>query len=98
MRDTIEILNPNDLPMEYIYSEIDDVEKKTGRRVSKVEIIDRGDGTSLQRFWFTKVPFNRIRRITGYLVGDLARFNDAKAAEVRDRVKHTTCCESTEGR
>jgi ribonucleoside-triphosphate reductase len=34
------------------------------------------------------VPFERIRRITGYLVGTLDRFNDAKKAEVRDRVKH----------
>lgn len=33
-------------------------------------------------------PFDRIRRITGYLVGGLDRFNDAKRAEVRDRVKH----------
>lgn len=32
--------------------------------------------------------FDRIRRITGYLVGTLERFNDAKQAEVRDRVKH----------
>ncbi|AFQ42554.1 anaerobic ribonucleoside triphosphate reductase [Desulfosporosinus meridiei] len=35
-----------------------------------------------------KVKFERIRRITGYLVGTLDRFNDAKKAEVRDRVKH----------
>lgn len=34
-------------------------------------------------------PFERIRRITGYLVGTLDRFNDGKAAEERDRVKHT---------
>ena len=33
-------------------------------------------------------PFERIRRITGYLVGTLDRFNDAKRAEVRDRTKH----------
>lgn len=32
--------------------------------------------------------FERIRRITGYLVGTLDRFNDAKAAEERARVKH----------
>lgn len=32
--------------------------------------------------------FERIRRITGYLVGTLERFNDAKKAEERDRVKH----------
>lgn len=36
------------------------------------------------------VKFERIRRITGYLVGTVDRFNDAKKAEVRDRVKHNT--------
>lgn len=35
-----------------------------------------------------EVKFERIRRITGYLVGTLDRFNNAKAAEVRARVKH----------
>ena len=34
------------------------------------------------------VSFERTRRITGYLVGTLDRFNDAKRAEERDRVKH----------
>ncbi len=38
-----------------------------------------------------EVSFDRIRRITGYLVGTLDRFNDAKKAEVRDRVKHFSC-------
>lgn len=33
-------------------------------------------------------PFHRIRRITGYLVGTLERFNNAKRSEERDRVKH----------
>ncbi|MFR7591048.1 MAG: anaerobic ribonucleoside-triphosphate reductase [Longibaculum sp.] len=33
-------------------------------------------------------PMERIRRITGYLVGTLDRFNDAKRAEEKDRVKH----------
>ena len=33
-------------------------------------------------------PFIRIRRITGYLVGSLERFNDAKYEEVKDRVPH----------
>ena len=36
-----------------------------------------------------KAKFERIRRITGYLVGTLDHFNDAKRAEVRDRVKHS---------
>lgn len=34
------------------------------------------------------IPFERIRRITGYLVGTLDRFNNAKRSEVKDRVKH----------
>lgn len=34
------------------------------------------------------VHFERIRRVTGYLVGTLDRFNDGKRAEERDRVKH----------
>lgn len=34
------------------------------------------------------VKFERIRRVTGYLVGSLDRFNNAKRAEVSDRVKH----------
>ena len=38
------------------------------------------------------VSFDRIRRITGYLVGTLERFNDCKRAEEADRVKHGVCC------
>ncbi len=33
--------------------------------------------------------FERIRRVTGYLAGDVSRFNNAKRAEERDRVKHS---------
>lgn len=36
------------------------------------------------------VEFERIRRITGYLVGTTDRFNNGKKAEERDRVKHST--------
>lgn len=35
------------------------------------------------------VEFERIRRITGYLVGDTKRFNSGKKAELDDRVKHS---------
>lgn len=40
------------------------------------------------KYTFLNRPFDRIRRITGYLVGTLDRFNDAKKAEEHDRVKH----------
>lgn len=43
------------------------------------------------------VSFERIRRITGYLVGTMDKWNDAKKGEERDRVKHTVgsdaCCD-----
>ena len=35
------------------------------------------------------VPFERIRRITGYLVGSLSTWNNAKKSEEKDRVKHS---------
>lgn len=35
------------------------------------------------------VKFERVRRITGYLVGTTERFNNAKRAEEKDRVKHS---------
>lgn len=35
------------------------------------------------------VRFERIRRITGYLVGTMDKWNDAKKAEEKDRVKHS---------
>lgn len=34
------------------------------------------------------IPFQHIRRITGYLVGDMTRWNTAKLAEEHDRVRH----------
>lgn len=51
----------------------------------KVEAVD--EYANIQ-YEFETIPFERIRRITGYLVGNLNRFNDGKLAEVKDRVKH----------
>lgn len=36
----------------------------------------------------SNIQFERLRRITGYLVGTMDKWNDAKKAEERDRVKH----------
>ena len=63
------------------------------RSVRRLEIRYNNGVAQPQRFWFQPVGFDRIRRITGYLVGDLNRFNDAKRAEVTDRVKH--CCKGS---
>lgn len=41
-------------------------------------------------YTYDNVPFERIRRITGYLVGTVDRFNNAKRAEVNNRLTHNT--------
>lgn len=38
---------------------------------------------------WNNAPFHRLRRITGYLVGNLTRWNNGKLAEHNDRVKHS---------
>lgn len=60
-----------------------------GRELVELDVDLDGDFANLT-YHFNTVPFERIRRITGYLVGTLDRFNDGKRAEERDRVKHMT--------
>lgn len=84
----IVIYNVDHLPAKFILDEIAQIEQEKGRKVVKCEFRDNGDGTATERFWFRRVNFQRMRRITGYLVGDMSRWNDAKRAEERDRVKH----------
>ena len=53
------------------------------------ELVIEADGEYVDLTCYTEaVPFERIRRITGYLVGTLDRFNDAKKAEESQRIKH----------
>lgn len=61
--------------------------EKYGREPLGINIRVDGDYVELS-YDFGHTPFQRIRRITGYLVGTLDRFNDGKRAEERDRVKH----------
>ena len=66
MKDSIEIINENNLDAKYILEEIRQVEAEKGRKVIKAEFIDIGDNKCKQRFWFAKQPgFSRLRRITG---------------------------------
>ena len=87
----VTIHNLDNIPEEIVQAAIAMMEQEEGRRV--VEIFIRRTGNPDEYGItpvFEKVPFQRIRRITGYLVGTLDRFNNAKRAEVEDRVKHTT--------
>ena len=64
------------------------LEKKHNRKLETLDVNIDGEYADLN-YKFTNVPFERIRRITGYLVGTMPRWNDAKRAEERDRVKHS---------
>lgn len=61
--------------------------KKTDRKLEMLEITIDGDDVELQ-YKFEEVPFERTRRITGYLVGTTDKWNNAKLNELNDRVKH----------
>ena len=49
---------------------------------------DPADPDGILARYTRRRPFERIRRITGYLVGDTSRWNSAKLAELHDRVTH----------
>lgn len=62
--------------------------EKYGRALERVDVKLDGEYADIH-YYLTELPFERIRRITGYLVGTPDRFNNAKRAEERDRVKHS---------
>ncbi|MCI8647907.1 MAG: hypothetical protein HFE76_14205 [Firmicutes bacterium] len=67
---------------------VDYLEEKYGRKLESLDVQLDGDYADLN-YKFAHVPFERIRRITGYLVGTMDHWNDAKTAEESDRVKHS---------
>ena len=66
----------------------EEIKKYSDREITGMTVKVDGDYVDLQ-YNFADVPFDRIRRITGYLVGTLDRFNNGKRAEEHDRVKHS---------
>lgn len=87
----VTIHNPDNIPEEIVQAAIAMMEQEEGRKVVEISIrrTENPDEYGITPV-FERVPFQRIRRITGYLVGTMDRFNNAKRAEVEDRVKHTT--------
>lgn len=67
---------------------IEQIENKFGSKVKQITIEEDCDFVNLNYTMEKNVPFERIRRITGYLVGDMLKWNDAKKSEEHDRVKH----------
>lgn len=76
------------LPLEEIEAYKKRVQKQyPDKKITELILKSDGDYVDIDCDLET-IPFERIRRITGYLVGSLDRFNDAKLAEEADRVKH----------
>ena len=66
---------------------IDYVQKKNpGQQIKYITVKLDGDYVDL-KYEVVPIPFERIRRITGYL-SEVKQFNDAKQDELKDRVKH----------
>lgn len=68
---------------------VDYLQNKYQKKLESLVISIDGDYVDLD-YKFQAIPFERIRRITGYLVGTLDKWNDGKRAEEADRVKHGT--------
>lgn len=77
-----------DCPQEEINAYIARAQQLYGREPDAIDVRLDGEYVELA-YHYQNQPFDRIRRITGYLVGTLDRFNNAKRAEERDRVKHS---------
>lgn len=61
--------------------------KHPDKYISELELTIDGEFVEM-RFKYDNIPFERVRRVTGYLVGTLDRWNNGKRAEEHDRVKH----------
>lgn len=86
--DRCSIIVDENLPQEELQQYVARGREKYGQKLKGINIHVDGDEVELT-YDLDTVPFQRIRRITGYLVGTLDRFNNGKRAEEADRVKHT---------
>ena len=78
----------NDMSEQEVVAYIDMLQDENQDELSQLTISPAENGEVNLDYVLQPARFERIRRITGYLVGTLDRFNDAKRAEVRDRLKH----------
>lgn len=63
------------------------IENKYNRKLEYISVEGDGEYVNIS-YKFEPRPFERIRRISGYLVGTTDKWNNAKKAELKDRVKH----------
>jgi anaerobic ribonucleoside-triphosphate reductase len=64
------------------------IEGQTHEKLDRLSITGTDDGRVTLGYEMRQPKFERVRRITGYLVGTTDRWNNAKQAEEHERVKH----------
>ena len=72
-----------------IIAYIERIKEQSQEEVTSLDISLADDGQVILDYQLRPQKFERIRRITGYLVGTIDRWNNAKRAEESDRVKHS---------
>jgi len=85
----MQVIVNGDIPREEVEYWVADEKRRwqaQGKEIGKIVITDVGDG-ELEIRAYEKSPIKRIRRITGYLA-EVDCWNDAKQAELKDRVAH----------
>ncbi|MEA5019899.1 MAG: anaerobic ribonucleoside-triphosphate reductase [Gordonibacter sp.] len=95
---TVSYVNENDQPVtnheiEAYISRAHD--QRPGQKLTALALQIEGEEVGIN-YSFEPVPFDRIRRITGYLVGTMDRWNNAKTFEEADRVKHGVSSDTRE--
>lgn len=84
----VSIRDFDDISEQEIVNYIDYIHQQTNEELAQLDISAAQDGSVALDYTLRPPKFERIRRITGYLVGTIDRWNNAKRAEEHDRVKH----------
>jgi len=86
----VSVVDVDNVTEEEAQAYLDDIRKQFPHEHVESLTIKNADNDCVALEYDVKPPkFDRIRRITGYLVGTLDRFNNGKRAEEHDRVKHS---------
>ena len=90
---TLHVDNPDNLPEAEVAQYVARAEDLIARGelpadTCRLEISLHGDEVDIRYYRPTDLPLEHIARVTGYLTGTVARWNNAKQAEYRDRYRH----------
>lgn len=85
--DGVRVFNEGGYCDEEIKHYIEMAQDKAQDDIQEITLTPHGEQVEIN-YVSSQRKFERIRRITGYLVGTIDRWNNAKKAEERDRVKH----------